>query len=175
MDINEFEISEFPQTQTPFVVDTDAKAEWAIRKLSAVRKRIAEAEQIAKDEIYRVEQWLESQKKSLSNDAEYFEALLITYGERCRTVDNRLTVSLPHGKIKSRATKAKVSVNNEEEFIAWAKDNAPDLLRVKESVNVGELNKLIDGDVVVTADGEVVPAVSVIPDAVNYTIETEEG
>jgi len=175
MDLDEFEIvTDTVEKSEHFVVDNDEKASWALRKLATLRKKMAEQDAIAQKEIERVQQWLETAKKSLENDAEFFESLLLMYAQKQRVDEGRATISLPYGKIKSRATRAKVQVVNEEEFLAWAKESQPELIRVKETANISELSKLVKDSLVVSDTGEIIPAVTVIPDGISYTIETEE-
>lgn len=159
---------------TAFVVDNDAKAEWALRKLDAIRAKQNEFRTIARHEIERINFWLTSQEEKYQQEASYFESQLVTYAMLERERNNRKTIDLPHGKIKSRSVNEKVEVVNESEFLDWARTNAPDLLRVKESANLKALAELPrEGDVIVSVDGEIIPALRVLPASVNFNIETE--
>jgi hypothetical protein len=173
-EIHDFEL---PTTETPdldrFTVDNDAKAEWALRKLAALRSKITENSDLATAEIARVQEWLNHTTEKLNKDASYFEGMLTTYAISERNVNDRKTIELPHGKVKSRSVKAKVSVLNAEKFVEWARANNPDLIRIKETPNVSALSDFIIGTNVVTADGEIIPEVQVIPETINFNIETE--
>ena len=173
-ELHDYELPNFevPEPQT-FTIDNDAKADWALRKLASIRGKIAENTAIAGNEIERISAWLESQTEKLKGDAQYFEALLTGYGMAERANENRKTIDLPHGKVKSRLIKAKVEVTDTEAFIAWARESQPALIRVKESPNISALTEFIVGQEVVTEDGEIVPAVQVIQESINFTIETE--
>jgi hypothetical protein len=175
-DLSEFDhpVEAEAANAAPFTVDNDAKAEWALRKLNAIRAKQNEFRDIARLEIERVNFWLTTQEDKYKQEASYFESLLITYAMLERERNDRKTIDLPHGKIKSRSVGEKIEIQNETEFLDWARTNAPDLVRVKESVNLKALGDLPrQGELIVSVDGEIIPALKVLPASVNFNIETE--
>jgi len=160
--IDDFEIIEEPARE-PFKVDDDSKADWAMRKLASIRRKQAENKDIFDREVKRVMEWLEKVNTALERDAEWFEANLRPYALLQRS-EGRKSVILPHGTIKTTAGRAKVEIENEEAFLKWAKDSAPELLRIKTEIDKKNLNALItEENKVISTQGEIVPAVRVIP------------
>lgn len=160
--IDEFEIEEEP-VREPFTIDDDSKADWAMRKLASIRRKQAANKAIFDREVLRVAEWLDKVNTALERDAEWFEANLRPYALLQRS-EGRKSVVLPHGTIKTTAGRPKVEIENEETFVTWAKDSAPDLLRIKTEIDKKNLNALItEENQVISTQGEIVPAVRVIP------------
>lgn len=160
--VDEFEIEAEPARE-PFKVDDDAKADWAMRKLASIRRKQAENKAIFDRELLRVTEWLEKVNTALERDAEWFEANLRPYALLQRS-EGRKSVVLPHGTIKTTAGRPKFEIENESEFMTWAETNAPELIRVKKEIDkkaLGALNQ--DVDKVISTQGEIVPAIKVIP------------
>lgn len=175
-EINEFDspaISSISPENEGFVVDTDQKADWAIRKLAVVRKKQAENQAIHDAEIVRIQEWLSTVNTALERDALYFEAVLTPYALLQRS-EGRKTVTLPHGTIKTTAGQAKVEFKNEAAFIEWAKTNDPSLLRIKTDIDKTAVKSLITEEgVVISTQGEIIPDVEVIPAETSVKFVTE--
>ena len=160
--IDEFEIVEEPARE-PFVVDDDGKADWAMRKLASIRRKQADNKAIFDREVQRVTEWLEKVNTALERDAEWFEANLKPYALLQRS-EGRKSVVLPHGTIKTTAGRVKFDIEDEAKFIAWAEANQPDLVRIKKEIDKKALGALTqDADKVISTQGEIVPAVKVLP------------
>lgn len=171
--LDDFEIVEQPAITEAFVVDDDKKADWAMRKLARLRRKQAENKAIAEAEIQRVSEWLETVNKSLESDAAYFEYILTPYALLQRS-EGRKTVTLPHGTIKTTAGRPKIEIEDEEKFLEWAKESETSVIRIKTEIDKKALNALLrDDNQVISTQGEIVPAVRVIPaDAsVSFVIE----
>lgn len=160
--IDEFEIVEEPARE-PFMVDDDSKADWAMRKLASIRRKQSENKVIFEREVKRVAEWLDKVNTALERDAEWFEANLRPYALQERS-NGRKSVVLPHGTIKTTAGRPKFEIEDESKFIEWAETSAPDLVRVKKEIDKKALNALNqDADKVISTQGEIIPAVKVIP------------
>lgn len=160
--LDEFEIEEAPIREA-FTVDDDAKADWALRKLRSIRRKQEENQKIADAEAQRVSEWLSKVNTALESDALYFEAILRPYALLQRS-EGRKSVVLPHGTIKTTAGRAKVEVDNLDEFIKWAEENNPALLRIKKEPDKKALSELLTEDNrVISTEGEIIPAVKVLP------------
>ena len=160
--IDDFEIIEEPARE-PFKVDDDSKADWAMRKLASIRRKQAENKDIFDREVKRVMEWLEKVNTALERDAEWFESNLRPYALQERSKD-RKSIVLPHGTIKTVAGWVKFDIEDESKLIEWAEKNAPELVRVKKEVDkkaLGALNQ--SEDKVISTQGEIIPAVKVIP------------
>lgn len=157
-----------------FRVDDDAKAAWAMRKARSIIARIREVEAIRDAEIARVNEWAATQIDGMSQDRDYFEGLLVMYARQQREDEGRKSVVTPYGTVKSRAGQPRWQVYEPTDFLAWARDHRPDLIRVKEEPAVSLIKEvcsaLPDGSAV-TEDGEQVPGVSVRPAETTYAVE----
>ena len=159
-----------------FRVEDDGAAAWAMRKLRTIRSKQAENAQLYADELARLDLWLDEVNKPLDNDANYFESLLNDYAIRCRdnSEDGRKSLNLPTGKVTTRSGTAKWEVDSES-FMAWAKTNQPDLIRIKEEPNIQAIKEFTywKDDVAITAEGEVIPGVRISYPDVSVTISPD--
>ena len=171
--LDEFELDETPQTPEAFTVDDDSKADWAMRKLAHLRRKQAENQSLAEAEIKRVTEWLQTVNRSLESDAAYFEAVLTPYALLQRS-EGRKSVSLPHGTIKTTSGRPKIEIEDEEKFLEWAKESETSVIRIKTEIDKKALNALIrDDNQVISTQGEIVPAVRVIPAETSVSFVTE--
>jgi phage host-nuclease inhibitor protein Gam len=162
--IDDFEVVESPAPEG-FKVDDDEKAEWAVRKLSRIRRKQAENKAIHEAELQRISEWLKTVNDALERDAAYFEAVLTPYALTERS-KGRKSLVLPHGTIKTTGGRPKIEFESEETFIEWAKTNDPELIRTKHEINKKALNDLITDDYqVISTQGEIIPGTKVIPPA----------
>lgn len=171
--VDDFEIIEEPARE-PFVVDDDSKADWAMRKLASIRRKQADNKAIFDRELQRVTDWLQKVNTDLERDAEWFEANLRPYALQERSKD-RKSIVLPHGTIKTVAGRVKFDIEDETKLIEWAEKNAPELVRVKKEVDkkaLGALNQ--SEDKVISTQGEIVPAVKVVPAEISVSFVIAE-
>ena len=160
--VDDFEIIEAPLREA-FIVDNDAKADWAMRKLASLRRKQIDNKAIYDREVLRVAEWLEKVNTDLERDAEWFESNLKPYALTER-YNGRKSVVLPHGTIKTTAGRPKIEIENELEFLAWAETSQPELIRIKKEIDKKVLNTLLtDSGDVISTQGEIVPSVRVIP------------
>lgn len=162
--IDDFDIAETPEwIREVFTVDDDAKADWALRKLRSIRRKQESNIKLGEAEIKRVAEWLSQVNTALENDARYFEAILTPYALLQRS-EGRKSVVLPHGTLKTTAGRAKVEIEDADEFIKWAEANDPTLLRIKKEPDKKALNDLIvEENKVISTQGEIIPSVKVLP------------
>jgi hypothetical protein len=159
MDESELEAEE-DGLQEVAVLD-DASAEMLLR-------RIKEA-----DEQYeRMSAWyafqLEKAKAIRDRTRAWAEGSLRAYFGMVPTHDTktRSTYELPSGTLVLTHREPKYE-QDDTKLVPWLKANWPELVKTKESSNWGELKKLLkissDGKSMVTAEGEIVPGVTVTP------------
>lgn len=157
-----------------FRIEDDRAATWAMRRLYATESKVREFEQIAAEEIARVNDWLAQVIAPLDRDRNYFTGLLTQYARQQRDAEGRKSIALPHGKITSRATSPKWHVNDEQ-TIEWARMSCPDVIVTKESLSLTAMKErfqVADGRAI-DENGEVVPGVVIDPAGVSYSINTE--
>jgi len=170
------------EVREAFVIDDDQKAAWAMRKLRSLRAKQKVNQEMADVEIGRINAWLESVNKTIENDCEYFVAHLTGYGHRVRLNpdDPRKSIALPHGKISTRQSSRKWSVDADT-FLPWARTSAPDLIRIKEEPALTKIKEAYAEAVVqnanvlevVTKDGEIVPGLTIEEGTLSVSVEVE--
>jgi hypothetical protein len=105
-----------------FVVDTDSKADWALRKLTEVRQRLQERQRFVEAELARLQAWqakLDAEDTRLLN---YLEQLLAAYVARLQTqgkLGRKKSYRLPHGQLIAHQAPTQWVVD-EAELLAWA-------------------------------------------------------
>ena len=162
IEVDDFEINEEPSRE-PFIVDNDDKADWAMRKLASIRRKQNQNKAIFDKEVQRVTEWLQKVNTALEKDAEWFEANLKPYALQERA-EGRKSVVLPHGTIKTIAGRPKIEITDEQALIDWGLASCGDIIRVKTEIDKKALNALITEDnQVISTQGEIVPAVRVLP------------
>ena len=126
-----------------FKVHDAASADWALRKLAKVRARQDEVRALAERQravvmaavarhLRPIDDWEADQAERLGHDGAYFEGLLTEWHRKVLAEGPRQkTVRLPHGELVARKAPDRFEVDDEA-FVAWAKQAAPALVRVKE-------------------------------------------
>lgn len=118
-------------------------AEWAMRTRSAIVDELAALQEQAEAWRQRVDAWLDQVSRPLVGRVAYLDDRLTTYQAARRAKDERRnkTLYLPSGEVRSRSVAPKVTLrvrDDDERLIAWAKQNAPAALDVKERVTVSK-------------------------------------
>lgn len=164
----------------PAAADSTEADRW-LRHLGRLDAEAADIERQFADEIERMRAWREDRLSGVDRRRERLRASLAAYHAAVLELDPKAkTITLPSGTLKARAQQDEWTVDADQ-FIPWAADNAPDLLRVpepqpapdktalKQAVDVVRLS---DGTLVpVTAEGEPVPGVVVIERGPKFTVE----
>lgn len=169
-----------------FKVSDVASADWALRKLAKVRTRQEEVRTIAERQrsaimasvaryLEPINDWEAAQAERLGRDEAYFEGLLTEWHMEVLAEDPRQkTLRLPHGELTARKAPDRFEVD-EEAFLAWAKQAAPALVRVKEEVDRQALRKHFAGaepgqELVDPATGEVLGCARLVAGEVRYKV-----
>lgn len=177
LSVNDFEIEEQEELKESFKILDDAGAVWAMRKLSVHNEQIQTNREIAEAEKARIDHWLEKVNAKPQQSVDYFTAILTEYARSQRAESGRKSIQLPHGVVKSRITNSKIKVEDVELFIKWAEtNNLEDLVRVKKEPAVSDFKTVLEisGDKAVhVATGEIVEGVTITPESINFSIETE--
>lgn len=166
--------AEGAQQRERFKIKDDSGAEWALLKLSKARREYAAKVEMAEAERARIDAWLKTEAESTEHDIAFFEGVLREYHESVLAEDPKATqISLPAGKLKSRAGSRSVVVSDLETFKTWALDNAAALLRVSVEPDKRALKELPVNDegTAITEDGEPVPGVTVIDGERSFRVE----
>ena len=163
------------ETKERFKIKNLNSANWAFRKLKAIDEREKEIEQLAENEIERINNWKIEELKSTEGSKNFFEALLMEYYVEEKKLDGKFKVKTPYGQITSRKQQPKW-IYDDKAILEWLKENNKELIRVKEEVNKVELKKtyqLLDNNVV-TEDGEIVEGIIIEERADSINIKVVE-
>lgn len=173
---------EYPQTVSiiseAWSIATDDDAAWASRKIATAQAEIDRINAWADREHKRIDDIVEREVRGPLNTIDFMKAhlhswfnKLLANGRRTKSID------LPGGRFSVRTIPSQAKVDDQTQFLAWAKQNAPELVRVKETVDLTELKKRfeVDGQYVIdTLTGEFVPHVIVEPERENASFKVEE-
>lgn len=159
-----------------FKIENDTMATWAMRKLATIQSKQRENVAIGDAEVQRINEWVESVNKPLERDASFFENILADYGRRQRIENDRKSISLPHGEIKTRAGSDKWLINPAL-TLEWLRANGHDnLIKVKEEPSLTAMKEafITDGERALTQDGEVVPGIAVQHSEFTVSVSTQK-
>jgi Bacteriophage Mu Gam like protein len=147
-------------------IDDLSKAQWAMAKLKEAQERVAELTAQRDAQMELAQAWFARVVQHPRRTVGFMQAQLVDYALREREFSNVLTTVLPNGEIATRkGAEPCVEIDDEEALLAWAKQNAPAIVTVKESVKVTDLRHVvvIANGKVLSPDGEVVPGAEVRP------------
>ncbi|MFD1385682.1 host-nuclease inhibitor Gam family protein [Oceanobacillus oncorhynchi subsp. oncorhynchi] len=148
-----------------FVVDTDEKANWALRKIKQAQQKQEEANTLATEEQDKIEAWYQSEREKAQRDIDYFQGLLAYYAVKKREEDPKFkSQKLPNGRIKFVKKQPKLNYDDKT-VIEYLKNNErTDLIRVKEEPSKADVKKafVINEDKLIDPEtGEVVDGITV--------------
>lgn len=159
---------------------TDAKlANWALRKLTQIRRLAAEDRAVAEAEMKRIDEWLQGRLVKYGRDETFFTQHLRGFHERRLAEDPKAkTISLPNGELVARKAPDRW-VLDEEEVLPWAKEQG--LTRVipeQVAIDKNALKKRLTakGDQAVDPDsGELVPGVTIEQGQTTFSVRVKDG
>jgi hypothetical protein len=136
-----------------FVVDDDEKAAWAMRKLAESEDEVRRIRRLAEPELVRlqkmlagVEAWVEKQTTAVQRDHAFFTSLLERWAVEQRKA-GRKSVSLPYGKVTTRAIAVSVNVSDSKAFVDWAAtEGRLELLNMTPAKAAIKIAMLTDGE-----------------------------
>lgn len=160
---------ELEQTQR-FSVDDKGAANWAMRKLARIRKLQAENAEVAAEERRRIDEWVTRENDKLERHAQFFEGHLTDFHRRELEADPKAkTISLPTGKLESKARQPKVIIDDVDEFIAWASKERAEFVRMTPAIAKAAVNDAV------LKDGEILPHVFVEKQDRSFTVKPDLG
>ncbi|MGL4108352.1 host-nuclease inhibitor Gam family protein [Clostridium sp. LP20] len=163
-------ISDLQEVREGFKIENLEGATWAFRKLRAIENKESDIKAIADEEIARITVWRESELKQYEGDKQYFSFLLEEYYKNEKANDKKFKLSTPYGKVTARKS-SKWTYEDEDSLVKYLKDNAPELVRVKEEVNKTELKKVFKDGIDKTTE-EILPFVT-IEETESITVKAE--
>lgn len=146
-------------------IDSLESADWAFRKISALKKTNEEINKLADKERERIANWETKETQSNQDSIEFFEHKLADYLYQLRKTDKKAKIKTPHGTVSTR--KQPDSWEYRSDAVEKLKElGLTEFVAVKESVNKAEFKKavtVLDNGCVVSPDGEIIESVKVIP------------
>lgn len=174
---------ENPEKPARFVVDNETKADWAIRKLVAIRERIAANGAQADLILRQTDAWLREVNEAERKHEAFFQSLLAEFHlAALREDDRRKTIKLPAGTLSARKSPPTLSLEADR-FIEWLDGRPelvaamPDLVRVKREPDKVEIKRVFtarDDGSLVTPDGEVVEGATLLEGGIRFSIKTSD-
>jgi len=149
--------AQITEEEARFTVDDDRKAEWCIGKI-----REAQAELAKFMDWYNAQ--IEREKKRVESRIAFFEDKLKPYFAMVpkKETKTQLSYQLPSAKLVLKRQGPEF-VRDDEKLIPWARENAPDFVKTKLSIDWAGMKKTLTvvGDQVADSAGEVVPGITV--------------
>ena len=162
----EYEVinEEIETEATEFTIDTDEKAEWALKKVLAAKKEKERLTALIEAERESLDRKQEEVDKRFENDTSYMLFKLKEYFETVERKETKTQESyqLLSGKLVFKKPTQKME-QDEGTLLDWCKINAPEYVKTKQSVEWGQIKKcmrIVGDSVIYDATGEIVPGVS---------------
>ncbi|EGK12993.1 hypothetical protein HMPREF9374_1146 [Desmospora sp. 8437] len=156
-------------------ITTSMDLDCALAQYKEHKQIIEEYTQQRDERIAQINMWLASVTKEHLQEMERIEGLLREHHERWLQENPKAkTIKRPFGQLKARKSPDKWNYR-EDDLLRWAKENRPDLVRVKEEPNKQQLKQKtqVKDGWVYTEDGERVEGVMVTPGEIQYKVEVE--
>ncbi|MBA8760783.1 hypothetical protein GWK87_11130 [Staphylococcus schleiferi subsp. coagulans] len=164
-----------------FQVTNLETANWAFKKLEALKAKENEIIQVAEKELDRIKQWQSQELKSIESDKEYFEYLVTDYYKREKEKDDKFKLSTPYGKVTSRAGSKVLEMQsgvNEQDVIEQLEQKGfTEFVKVSKKLNQADIKKgfYVDDDgTLIDMNGEVLEGVKMVRKPTSYTVKAGE-
>lgn len=159
------------------MIDSREKANYFLKLMMNIKSDIDQINSICDAEIaktiQRVDTFREEQLRTLSKQYEYYEKVLKNFTENEIANSKKKSIPLAYGTLSIKNQPVKWEYNDEA-LLAWAKENAPQLINVKttESVIKADLKANVekDGDIV-KLDGKPVEGVTLIEQEPKFNVK----
>lgn len=168
-------LAEAMEAGNSMYLENDADADSALHKIQRLNRGIEWARKLAEQQKQKIDAWLEQQIANRQEAIASQENLLRLYAEDRLKNSKRKSVSLPSGKFGFRKQPPKIT-HNDTVLLAFAKETAPQFVKVKESVDWAGLKKtcVIDQDKMIDENGEVLPGITIEQQEPKFYVDTKE-
>ena len=135
-----------------FVIDSLAKADWAVAKILDAEARNACRAELAADLHARVDAWLTKSSASDNDSITYLSSLVRPYAESEIAKQRRSrTLLLPSGSVSLRKLPDRLDIVDRDVALAYCEASHPDAVIVKKDLSRSVLKSLI------VSAGEAIP------------------
>lgn len=166
-----------PETEEKetFKIDNDNKAEWALTVIKTEQADRDRLISVCEHKIREYQEKIEQFKKQYESRTSYLISCLNQYFQTVprKKTKTQETYQLPSGKLKLKYPAPEYK-QDKDKLLKWLKSNSmTDYIETKESPKWGELKKsvTVQGDKVVTEDGEIVEGVTAVERAPVFEVE----
>lgn len=177
MNLEEFLETEASSEAEGFRIDSDDKAEWALRKIRELESERNRLNEVCVRQAQYYTRKSNDLTKNYNNRIGHFRAMLLTYFD---TVEKQTTKSgtqiyrLPSGKLVRKVQQPSFDLD-EPALVDWLDANGlTDYVKVSRSPRWGDLKRVLavsEAGAVYPDTGEVVPGVRVTPREPKFEVE----
>jgi hypothetical protein len=176
--LNEFLDQGLPtEEQQGFIIDSDERADWAIRRILKCQQKNDTVKQFAEMQINKIKQWQEQESEGNDRSINYLIGLLEPYA-KSQLDGKKKTVKMPSGNVSFRTKPPDYFIEGEKadgkniELLNHVRKSNPEFLKIEESVNWAEFKNtltLTSTGQIIAADGEILSFISAVeyPDTVS--------
>lgn len=148
-----------------FVIDSDEKADWALRKIAEAENEIEKVEYFAETQIRQIENWKAKQTEKHNNSIEYFKSLLAEYLHNKRKENPKLkSITLPTGNVGFRKKPVKWVYNDEVVLKTLESENLDDFIKIEKKLDKQSIKKafeVVNGKVINPETGQVIEGIEI--------------
>lgn len=161
-----------PVTEKPkFIIDNLGKANWALKKIAALRSDLNKVNDLANVEIEKIKAWQTKEKTRINYEIMSFETRLRPFAEAVVAGQKKKSVNCPNGVFGFRAKAEDFEVLNEAKLLEDLQKECPEYIRVKQEVAWSELKKALNlivdeetgAQTIITTAGQIIDNVRYVP------------
>lgn len=158
---------------TGFVIDSDEKADWALRKISEDQQEFERIKAIAESQIMELQMRIAQEQAKVESKTSFLKGCLRSYFETVphKSTKTQESYRLLSGSLVKKVATQKIVRPDDEDLIKYLRDSGQDcMIRVEEKPAWADLKKnlqIIDGNVVDMSTGAIMDILKVeeVPEA----------
>lgn len=167
-----------PEEAPRFIIDSDDKAEWALRKIKDAQEEHDRLMELVEKEQAKLDDRRNMIELALDRDTDYLKSQLASYMRtvKCKATKTQESYQLLTGKLVRKMPSVDYEVDSEA-LAKWLRENnREDFLAVTVKPRWGEIKKLLTADTasgtaVITGTGELVEGVKAIESPEKFSIK----
>ncbi len=167
-----------------FIIDSDKKASWAMRKIRKMKKKQKENEELSESqikeiqkEINKIKEWLDKENGKIQDNIDFLKNKLKSYAMELKEKNSDLkTHNLPFGALKFRKQRPKWNYD-EEKLKEFVENNLEEALKVKKKVSKRKLKskaEVANNKAVIKDTGEVIEGVKIVQRPEKLKVEVDD-
>lgn len=166
-----------PVTEKPrFVIDDLGKANWALKKIAAMRSELASVDSLANAEIDKIKAWQTKEKTRINSEIRSFETRLRPFAEAVVAGKKKKSVNCPNGLFGFRSKAADFEIINDSKLLKDIKRDCPEFVRIKEEIAWGDFKKslqlIVDEEtqkqLIINSVGQPIENVRYVPEQITF-------